>query len=41
MIIELVSGTIFNSIMNSKPLPIKELKPYLYKEIRGMLSQGN
>ena len=38
MIIELVSGTIFNSIMNSKPLPIKELKPYLYKEIRGMLS---
>ena len=38
MLIELVSGTIFNSIMNSKPLPIKELKPYLYKEIRGMLS---
>ena len=38
MIIELVSGIIFNSIMNSKPLPIKELKPYLYNEIRGMLS---
>ena len=38
MIIELVSGTIFSSIMTSKPLPIKELKPYLYKEIRGMLS---
>lgn len=38
MIIELVSGTIFNSIMNGKPLPIKELKPYLYNEIRGMLS---
>jgi len=38
MIIELVSGTIFNSIMTSKPLPIKELKPYLYDEIRGMLS---
>ena len=38
MIIELVSGTIFSSIMTSKPLPIKELKPYLYEEIRGMLS---
>ena len=38
MIVELVSGTIFNSIMTSKPLPIKELKPYLYNEIRGMLS---
>jgi AcrR family transcriptional regulator len=38
LIIELVSGTIFSSIMNSKPLPIKELKPYLYDEIRGMLS---
>ena len=38
MIVELVSGTIFSSIMTSKPLPIKELKPYLYNEIRGMLS---
>lgn len=38
MIIELVSGVIFNSIMTSKPLPIKELKPYLYDEIRRMLS---
>ncbi len=38
MIVELVSGTIFNSIMASKPLPIKELKPYLYDEVRRMLS---
>ena len=38
MIIELVSGAIFSSIMNSKPMPIKELKPFLYDEIRGMLS---
>jgi AcrR family transcriptional regulator len=37
MIIELVSGTIFTSIMNSKPMPIKELKPYLYDEIKAML----
>ena len=37
MIIELVSGTIFSSIMNSKPMPIKELKPYLYEEIKSML----
>ena len=38
MIIELVSGTISSSIMTNKPLPIKELKPYLYDEIRRMLS---
>lgn len=39
MIIELVSSTVFTSITSSKPLPIKEFKPYLYNEIRKMLSE--
>lgn len=39
MIIELVSSTVFTSITTSKPLPIKEFKPYLYTEIRKMLSE--
>lgn len=39
MIIELVSSTVFTSITTSKPLPIKEFKPYLYNEIRKMLSE--
>ena len=38
MIIELVSGIVFNSILYNKPLPIKELKPYLYEEIKIMLN---
>ncbi len=39
MIIELVSSTVFTSITTNKPLPIKEFKPYLYDEIRCMLSE--
>lgn len=39
MIIELVSSTVFTSITSNRPLPIKEFKPYLYDEIRGMLSE--
>lgn len=39
MIIELVSSTVFTSITTSKPLPIKDFKPYLYNEIRKMLSE--
>ena len=38
MIIELTSSTVYNSIVYNKPLPIKEYKPYLYDEIRKMLS---
>ena len=38
MIIELTSSTVYNSIVYGKPLPIKEYKPYLYNEIRKMLS---
>lgn len=39
MIIELVSSTVFTSITTSTPMPIKEFKPYLYDEIRRMLSE--
>jgi AcrR family transcriptional regulator len=37
MIIELVSSTIFTSILYNEPLPIKEYKPILYNQIRNML----
>lgn len=37
MIIELVSSTCFNSIMNKEPLPMDEYKPYLYDAIRKLL----
>ena len=38
MIIELTSSVVFSSITSDVPLPIDELKPYLYKEIRKMLT---
>ena len=37
MIIELVSSTCFTSILYSEPLPIKEYKPSLHKEIKKIL----
>ena len=37
MIIELVSSTCYNSILNNTPLPIEEYKPYLYEEIKKMI----
>ena len=37
MIIELVSSTCFTSILEKRPLPIDEYKPYLYDTIRGLL----
>ena len=39
MIIELVSSTCFTCILYKDPLPIKEYKPILYKEIRKMLEK--
>lgn len=39
MIIELTSSTVFSSITGNRPLPIKDFKPYLYNEIRKMLSE--
>lgn len=41
MIIELVGATCFSSIINNKPLPIDEYKPYLYKTIRLILNEKN
>lgn len=38
MIIELVSSTCFNSIINKEPLPIEEYKPYLYEAIRKIMN---
>ena len=38
MIVELTSSVVFTSIKSGKPLPIEELKPYLYKKIRVLLS---
>lgn len=37
MIIELVSSTCYNSILNNTPLPIEKYKPYLYEEIKKMI----
>jgi len=39
MIIELTSSTVFSSITTNKPLKIEEFKPYLYDEIKKMLSE--
>lgn len=40
MIIELVSSTCFSSIINKKPLPIEEFKPYLYNAIKSLINQN-
>lgn len=37
MIIELVSSTIFTSIIKKQPLPIEEYKPFLYDTIRRII----
>lgn len=41
MIIELVGSTCFSSFMYNRPLPIDELKPYLYSSIRKMLKDAD
>ncbi len=41
MIIELVSSTCFNSIINKDPLPIDLYKPYLYNVIRKMVKEDD
>lgn len=40
LILELVSGSCYESIMNDFPLPIEELKPYLFDMIRTILEKG-
>lgn len=39
MIIELVSSTVFTSIIKKQPLPIDEYKPFLYDTIRKMINE--
>ena len=39
MIIELVSSTVFTSIVEKHPLPIEEFKPHLYKTIRLLINE--
>lgn len=39
MIIELVSSTCVTCILNNEPLPMKEFKPILYKEIKKMIGE--
>ena len=40
MIIELVSSSCFNSILNNEPLPIEEFKPYLFETIRKLMQEN-
>lgn len=37
MIVELVSSTCYSSILYGEPLPIEELKPYLFETIRSII----
>lgn len=39
MIIELVSGTSYNSILYDEPLSLNELKPYIYDTIRNIMKR--
>ena len=39
MIIELVSSTVFTSIIKKQPLSIDEYKPFLYDTIRKMINE--
>ena len=39
MIIELVSSTIYSSILYSEPVELETLKPYLYNAVRGIIHQ--
>ena len=37
MIMELVSGTSYNSILYGQPLPLEQLKPYIYDTVRNIM----
>ena len=39
LIIELVSSTCYSSILYSEPMPIAELKTYLYPSIRAIMRE--
>ena len=40
MIIELVSGVCYSSILYSEPCPIEDMKPYLYGSIKAIIEQN-
>ena len=40
LIIELISSSCYESIINNNPLPIRQFKPYLFDSIRAILNQG-
>ncbi|WP_290155274.1 TetR/AcrR family transcriptional regulator, partial [uncultured Dubosiella sp.] len=40
LIIEMVGSCCYTSITQNKPLPIRELKPFLFDSIRAILHQG-
>lgn len=37
MIIELVSGAVYNPILYQQPVPLSQIKPYLYESIRSQI----
>lgn len=37
MIIEMVSGAIYNPILYEQPVPLEQIKPYLYESIRALI----
>lgn len=39
LIIELIGGSIYSSILYEQPVPIDELKPHLYRTINGIIDQ--
>ena len=39
MILELVSGTSYNTILYEQPVPLDQIKKPLYEVIRGIFSQ--
>lgn len=39
LILELISGSSYNAILYKQPVPLSELKPYLYQTVRTILQQ--
>lgn len=39
LIIELIGGSIYSSILYDQPVPIEELKPHLYKTVNAIIDQ--
>ena len=39
LILELIGGSSYNAILYQQPVPLSQLKPYLYRTVRGSLRQ--